>query len=320
MKVCIATSFNYSVVPWREDGWLRDALCDAGCSVDIRDWMRPAPWRSYDAIFVSSTWNIPSAPNEFKAWLAACEADEKKRLVNDHAVLKLGIEKDTYWKVLETAGDPNLTRSLTPTRFVLSTSKGFSNLVEECRETWPDNRLVFKPIISADSFNTFVFDPSGSAQAHDPQRVVKDAETLRQRLQAIWCDYRLRGIMAQPYLEGVEEGEMSATFVRDQLVGVVRKLPGFGPMPGNTRVPVTDSITLEALCDLGRRVVKAIAANAAVPVRTRLDVIPYEDGLQLLEVEMVDPNCNFSTFERSARDRAVKTLVNEIIAFAQDTK
>jgi hypothetical protein len=188
--------------------------------------------------------------------------------------------------------------------------------VEECREAWSGSRLVFKPIVSADSLHTFVFDPSGLTQAHDPERIVTNIASLHQKLEEIWSDYRLRGIMAQPYLAGVEDGEISATFVRDQLIGAVKKRPGFGPMPAITRVPVVDSSTLRELSGLGRMAIAAIAARTSMPVRTRLDVIPHDDGMRLLEVEMVDPNCNFSTLDQSVRNEAVKTLASEIIASA----
>jgi len=79
MKLCIATESQYVEKPWREDVRLRQELTDLGCTVDIRDWMEPGPWRSYDGIFVSSTWNIPQAPREFEEWLDLCESDGIQR-------------------------------------------------------------------------------------------------------------------------------------------------------------------------------------------------------------------------------------------------
>mmetsp|Transcript_5050 Transcript_5050/g.7033 ORF Transcript_5050/g.7033 Transcript_5050/m.7033 type:complete len:322 (-) Transcript_5050:128-1093(-) len=318
VKMCIATYARYDPNHRDEDVWLRDILEEKGHSVDIKDWMGPADWRSYEAIFVGSTYNIPSAPDQFFVWLGACETDGRKRLINDRAVLELGIRKDLYWNVLRNSGDRVLSESLVPTKFKLFTEGGYANLVEECEGLWPSDRLVFKPIISADSLHTFVFDPNGTALAHDPDRIVRDRSSLPRMLDAIWSDHRLRGIMAQPYLEGVETGELSATFVGDQLVGAIKKSPGFGPLPAATREFVTNRDTLDALRDLGSRVMAAIARYAVAPVRTRLDVIPQQGGLRLLEAEFVEPNCNFSTFEESARVEALDVLANGIINAAQE--
>lgn len=317
MKICIATSANYTSNPWREDLWLSEALTEAGCSVALCDWKAPEDWQSFDAIFVSSTWNIPSAPQAFLTWLEACEADNQRRLINDRELLALGIHKDTYWKVLETSRDLELVNALTPSRFALSAGRHFSDFVKDCMEVWPDERLVFKPIISSSSANTFVFDPSGTAKAHDPERVVTSADVLRERLQSIWSDDRLRGLIAQPYLSGIEAGEKSATFVGGKLVSAVQKMPGFGPMASSTLAAVTDKATLDELSTLGRTALSAITAHASAPVRARLDVIPHQDGMRILEVELVEPSCNFSPLEPSARNDAIRTLADAIIKAAK---
>lgn len=312
LKLCIATYARFADVPWREDLWLAQALRELGCQVDIRDWQSDATWSSYDAVFVSSAWNIPSAPEAFEGWLTACERDGKKRLINDQAVLRLGVRKDRYWKVLEEAEDPGVRAALTPTLFFAGQEADTQECLARCRAAWPGSKLVFKPIVSADSFRTYVYDPSKTAQAHDPDRRLTSPEQLEVKLAEIWSDDRLGGVMAQPYLNGVETGEISATFVGLELVGAVQKRPGFGPMPAHTRQAVSDKGTLDTLGDLGARALAAISAQAARPLRSRLDVIPHGEGYRLLELEVVDPNCNFSTLPDADCRAGVARLAKEI--------
>lgn len=317
MKICIATSPDYTSNPWREDVWIKDALVDAGCTVEICDWMSDEDWLSFDAIFVSSVWNIPSAPQQFSDWLKACEADNRKRFINDSALLELGNLKDAYWKVLGDAEEGKLAETLIPSLFALSAEASLSDFITECQDRWPGERLVFKPIISASSRNTFVFDPGATARANDPERVITSASDLNEKLEGIWAQRRLRGLIAQPYMPGIEIGEMSATFVGRSMVGAVKKMPGFGPMPSSTLAQITDQTTLDALNDLGQRSLDAITAHVSAPVRSRLDVIPHEDGLRILEFEMVDPSCNFTPLDDDSRKAAIAALSGAIIRFVE---
>ncbi|WP_299665610.1 hypothetical protein [uncultured Ruegeria sp.] len=317
MRICIATSSDYVSDPWREDVWIKDALVEAGCTVEICDWMSDEDWLSFDAIFVSSAWNIPSAPQEFSDWLKSCEADQKKRFINDSALLELGNLKDGYWKVLGEAENGKLAEMLIPSLFALSADGDLAEFITDCREKWPDERLVFKPIISASSRNTFVFDTSATAQANDRARIITSVDALNEKLGPIWSDHRLRGLIAQPYMPGIEIGEMSATFVGRTLVGAVQKMPGFGPMPSSTLEQITDTAVLEALNDLGQRTITAITDHLSAPIRSRLDVIPHEDSLSILEFEMVDPSCNFTPLDQDSQKAAIKALADEIIKFAE---
>ncbi|MEM8577257.1 MAG: hypothetical protein AAGF60_05360 [Pseudomonadota bacterium] len=316
MKICIATYAAYADVPWREDAWLAAALRARGCAVEVRDWQAEANWHSYDGIFVSSTWNIPSAPDAFRAWVAACQADGARRLINARAVLDLGIDKGAYWQVLGAAGDAVLAAALTPSRFARPGERAAAEIVAACQADWPGQALVFKPIVSADSLHAVVFDPSGAALVHEAARRVTTAEAAADRVAAILAEPHLGGVVAQPYLPGVERGEVSATFVGGQIAVATRKRPGFGPLPAATRVLEEDPATLAALHDLGARVHAVLGTVAATPVRLRLDLIPVEDGFRILEVEMVDPNCNFTILPEPARTKAVEALAAAIVTAA----
>jgi hypothetical protein len=60
--------------------------------VELVDWKNETVnFRQFDAILVTSTWDLHKAPDQFIRWLDHCEGDGKKRLINDITNLLLDV-------------------------------------------------------------------------------------------------------------------------------------------------------------------------------------------------------------------------------------
>lgn len=114
-RIAIATEEKYSTAHWEDDRKLAEALENKGCEVDILNWRDPHAWTTYDAIFVSSTWDIPAHPDEFIAWIESCSAD-RHRLINDKDLLIANVIKSRYLHVLqkEFGDDTSVGHAITP--------------------------------------------------------------------------------------------------------------------------------------------------------------------------------------------------------------
>lgn len=231
--------------PWFDDQLLKEVLEADGHAATIISWENGSvDLLQFDAIFVSSTWNGCADPPAFRAWLDACEADGRRRLINDRAVLEAGFVKSRYWRLLEGAlqSSPTLraTGQLTPSRFYLAGGTGQDGAEPLARRSladvlaeldgspvWADSNLVLKPVVSADGIDTFVYNRlDRPIQIDDAKRAAfvlttgARAEAVFQRLAG---DTGRGGVVLQPYMQGVEAGEHSLTFIGRECSHAVRK-------------------------------------------------------------------------------------------------
>ncbi|NJO81379.1 MAG: hypothetical protein HC828_00555 [Blastochloris sp.] len=320
LRIAIAAAAAYTPAgangPWFDDQVLQAALAEAGHAATIISWESgDVDLRQFDAIFVSSTWNGCADPHAFRAWLDACEADGRRRLINDRAVLDAGFVKSRYWRLLEDALTQHAALRalgrLTPSRFYVAGDVGQDGaealaghsladvLAELDRDPqWAAENLVLKPVISADGIDTFVYNRFKRAipidDAKRAQFVLATPDQAEATLQRLADDTLRGGVVLQPYMRGVEAGEYSLTVLGHVCTHAVRK-PKLFKGDGSSRREVIALADLPAgMGAFAEGLVGWMDAQfgAGALSRARVDLFD-QDGIPVLcELECVDPNTN----------------------------
>ncbi|KFN50210.1 hypothetical protein P873_07585 [Arenimonas composti TR7-09 = DSM 18010] len=262
MKIALVTAIaSYG----RDDdlAHLVPACTEAGITAEVRAWDDPTvSWARYDAAVLRSTWDYIDRLPEFLAW---CETvATKTRLWNPPAVVRWNTDK-RYLGELAAQGLPVIGR------FYLAPG--------EDPATMPDHdEFVVKPTVGA-----------GSRDARRFVRAERDAATAHAA--ALLAEER--HVLVQPYLDGVDRlGETALVYFDGEFSHAIRKEPLLqrGGAPGapaggeriQARTPSAEELAV------GERVLAAIPGGPLA--YARVDLLPSEDGPQLLELELTEPS------------------------------
>lgn len=343
--IAIAAYGQYATAEgfWQDDAWLKSELERRGHTVDIIDWHNDQTELTvYDAIFVSSTWDIPDHPAAFEVWLDRCEADGRRRLINASHMLRRGVRKYDYLSdLIEWFGEAISKRgSVVPTRFyaahapqrqvknleVVSEKTLADVLVELDRDAlWSGKSIVIKPVTSANGKRTFLYDrtTTGRILTYYPHDVLGQLEEAQAQFAAILNDPNANGVILQPYMDGVAEGEYSLTFFELTMSHAVQKLPGFKADRSLDRHYIERDHLPQGMVDFARQVIFELQRRygASSLTRTRVDLFvgtsnESEQCPIVSEVEFVEPNTNLRIVNRdkgeTERERVVAMFADAI--------
>jgi len=263
-------SVDVALVTWRElpeldpdDRPLAATLRARGHRVAIVAWDDPGfDWSKARLVLLRNPWDYYRRLEQFLAWTE--RVDAVTSLWNPPAVLRWNLHKG-YLIELAEAGLP-----VVPTELVRRGSD-FDLAATLARRAWP--RGVVKPAVSADSWETVVFDSGDLAAART---------MIERRLPE-------RDLLVQPFLESVEsDGERCLVFLDGALSHAVRKNPitrggRWAGLPEGTPVAADDDEL-----EVARRVLAA--APAADLLYARVDLVRDAAGApRLLELELAEP-------------------------------
>jgi len=263
-------SIDVALVTWRElpeldpdDRPLAASLEARGHEIAIVAWDDPGfDWAGARLVVLRNPWDYYRRLEEFLAW--AARVDAATSLWNPLAILRWNLHKG-YLVELAEAGVP-----VVPTELVRHGDDfDLAALVE--RRGW--SRGVIKPAVSADSWETVVFDSGDLAAAR---------AMIERRLPE-------RDLLVQPFLESVEsDGERCLVFLDGELSHAVRKNPitrggRWAGLPEGTPVAAEDDEL-----EVARRVLGA--APVADLLYARVDLVRDAAGAPLLlELEAAEP-------------------------------
>jgi glutathione synthase/RimK-type ligase-like ATP-grasp enzyme len=233
-------------------------------------------WSAFDAVLIRTTWDYQEKRDAFVAWAERVAVP----LYNPADIVRWNTHK-FYLRDLEARGVP-----IVPTEWLVRGTG--PDITALCRSRgW--RRAFLKPCIGATARETLRFEAGDpAAQAHATRLLAQE------------------DLMLQPYLARVEtEGELSAVFIDGQLTHGVRKVP----VPGDYRVQ-DDFGAKDYLIDfpdvgLARRTIEAAGSGL---LYGRADFLIADDGLQLTELELVEPSL-FFRHRRNAADLLADALV-----------
>ncbi|HYD99180.1 MAG TPA: hypothetical protein VEH84_07345 [Alphaproteobacteria bacterium] len=257
--IAIATDSAHAALT-ADDQLLVGALARLGAAAAPAVWDDPAvDWRDYRGVVMRSCWDYHLKPAAFLAWLDRLDGLGIPA-VNRTELLRWNADK----RYLAGMADQGI--ATVPTVFLAPGEAASLGAIAEGRG-WTE--LVVKPTVSASARDTRRIAVPVSAE---------DEAWLRERL-------RSGGMMVQPFLPGIADGELSLCFFDGAYSHTVLKRPN----RGDFRV---QGGTVEAVEPPRAIVEAAAAALAAAPGRTayaRVDGVPSGDAFTLLELELIEP-------------------------------
>ena len=274
---------TYSGVPaiTTDDRLLRDALVARGAEVDARPWDARADWASYHRIVLRSCWNFHHHPAEFLLWINEVKESHDGSLRNSPALVQWSVDK-RYLLDLDTGGI-----AIVPTIWVSAVEGEAAPELDAliAAQGWNGGAVV-KPAISATAHQTWLVEPQ-RATAHQA------------RFEALLASSP-SGVMVQPFLPEIRDGEWSLVFLGGEFSHAVVKRPA----GGDFRVQHDFGGTVErrepepSLIEDARAVLHAAARATDTHVEdilyARVDGIVRGGKLLLMELEVIEPALFFS--------------------------
>jgi glutathione synthase/RimK-type ligase-like ATP-grasp enzyme len=274
---------TYSGVPalTTDDRLLRDALVARGAQVEARPWDARADWSSYHRIVLRSCWNFHHRPKEFLLWVNEVRENHDGLLRNSPALVQWSVDK-RYLMDLDAHGI-----AIVPTIWVTAAEGEAAPNLDAllAAQGWIEGAVV-KPAISATAHQTWLV---------PPQR----APEHQTRFESLLASSP-SGVMVQPFLPEIREGEWSLVFLGGEYSHAVVKRPA----DGDFRVQHDFGGTVErrepgaSLIEDARAVLQAAAratdTHAEEILYARVDGIVRDGGLLLMELEVIEPVLFFS--------------------------
>lgn len=272
MKLALATCPDPGSPHVRDEARLVEALQARGVDVSWQDWHDPdVDWAGFDAVWIRTTWDYAHQVDDFLAW---CDrVDAVTTLINPASVVRWNADK-RYLASLGEQGVP-----LIPTTRVGRGDDVEAVFARACEAYGA--RLMIKPSVGAGSDGTF--------------RVERDDDQSRRDATAhlrSWLDHS--DMLIQPYLDVEQTGEISVVCVDHVPHHALIKFPS----AGSWKVQEEHGGRTEETAMTARMVMAARRALTAVEqvlglerplLHARVDLLPLDDVLCVLEVELIEP-------------------------------
>lgn len=263
MRVGFLTAKKYAAL-FADDLPAAEALRARGVEVAPVVWTEDR-LEGFDALVMRSPWDWYERRAHFRAFLGALAALETP-VFNAPAVMAAYADK-TYLPRLARQGVRTVpTEVLAPAELPEAPARLH-------RLGW--QRAVLKPAFTANAFGAHVFD-------------ARDAAAVVQRIGATSEPHLL-----QPFLEGIHEGELSFVFLGGEYSHAVRKTPP----PGEWRVQHEYGgveTRLEPRPEWVAEAARMLALAAPGQLYARVDCVPLDGALHLMELEVVEPQLFFT--------------------------
>lgn len=259
-----------------DDRPLAQELPRWGIVPELRIWSDAGvAWERYDAVLIRSVWDYFERYPEFLAWLDRLEA-AAVRVLNPVPLLRWNADK-RYLLELERCG-----AAVIPTRLV--------------------RRHEIAAVAAASGWNEYVVKPRVSAGAWHTIRGARGSASFDTAIATL---PRALDYVLQPLRQEIErEGEWSFVFFAGDFSHAVLKRP----RAGDFRVQTNHGGTLDALVPPPFLLDQAV--NLLRPLRelgfrdwlyARVDAVPVAGRLELMELELIEPNLFLSHAPGSAQ-------------------
>jgi len=240
-------------------------------------------WSQYDYVVVRSTWDYQQYPEAFLEVLAQIDTSSAI-LLNPLPLMRWNIEK-YYLQDLAAKGCLTV-----PTCWQ---SRFNEDVIREQFELLESNKLVIKPVLSANADDTFVLTP----------------ECIHEYVDRLKHTFQSRAFMVQPFLPSVvEEGEYSLFYFGGVLSHAILKKPA----EGDFRVQEEHGGQLKLVTPTAEQcsVAQSALENMPVPaLYARVDLIDLSGAWAVMELELIEPSLYFNLDEASCQ-RFVSAMLN----------
>jgi len=258
------------------------ALSAKGASVQAAPWNGDqAPFENADLIVVRSAWDYPASADAFRAWLDRFKGNGN--VVNAPALMQWNMSK-VYLRTLAEAGAP-----LQPMKFIKPSQDEIAYAMDALGLT----EAVVKPVIGATASGLSL------VRRDDAQGLAEAAVKLEHDglVQPLISEITNQGETSLIYIDGV----FTHAVVKRAKAGDIRVQSDFGGSVERIDSPlwaIEQGVTiLEMLPE--------------APTYARVDVVLLDETLQLMEVEVIEPEL-FFTHAPEAADRFAAALMKKL--------
>lgn len=273
MKVAVVTSSNAAAMS-PDDPILLRALERAGHQTFHWRWDDPdVDWGHVDLALVRSTWDYFERSAEFVLWLE--RASREVRFSNEVDVLRWNLDKH-YLAELLAKGLP-----VVPTQIV-----EHADLASALDPLWASGHsAIVKPVVSGNSWGLHHWH-EGQAVAVNPQQAP---------------------YLVQPFVPSIAtEGELSVILLGGEVSHGIRKFPRTGDIRVQREHGGREVVELpsEEAVQLAKSVLQACPG---APLYARADMVQRAGSLELMEIELLEPELFFRLVPEAA-DRLAALL------------
>ena len=280
-RIALAT---YSGLPelTESDSLLVEPLKQLGIEAVAAPWDdSKVDWVNFDGVVLRSTWNYHKHHDAFLYWLGKSNS-QNIRIWNSHDIVVWNTDK-IYLRQLEEVGV-----TIVPTEWISRGDHERLHLSETLEKNrW--GRAVLKPRVSASADGVSVLD---AANIEENEYKVREMG-------------QLHDLMLQPVVEEIQHGEWSIMFINDEYSHSVLKYPEVesiyvqSELGGMWKVADPSPGVIEQ----ARKSIEAAHAVTRTTepfLFTRVDGIEVKGELQLMELELIEPELFLSDVPEAA--------------------
>lgn len=247
-------------------------------SVKLVKWDDPlVNWDAFDLALVRSPWNYSQRRDEFVNW--AFQVEQKTKLLNPAVTIKENTDKTYLAKLAKEI-------PVIPTLY-FPANRDFKNELMEVLSN--HEALAIKPNIGAGaSLAAKVSDLNAACTAISK---IHDAGFIA---------------MIQPYLKEVDgEGEVAIVIIDGEISHAVKKVPAL-TVGGHGDAQAATEVTPRMKNFVSK--ISQLVSNWDHLLYARVDVVPTQDGLLLMELELTEPTLFFEQSPDAAKKLGLRVL------------
>lgn len=280
-----------------EDINLKIALDNLGIETDIISWQKPLN-KNYDLLVLRSVWGYQNYYNQFKEWLLEIKRKEIPLLNNPDLILNNVLKNKQFEILKENNIECIKTYFLTQSEF---NNKNISFILKELLNQLP---CVIKPTISGSGENTFITNNFGDK---DMPNTISPLDIVG-IFNPVLSNNSDCGIMFQPYISEVNNGEYSCIFVDGELTHTMLRFPAIFH---SKKRPYLLNEVPEPILNLAKRV-ESISEFSNY-LYMRVDMVMVDGNAKIMEVELAEPDLLTKYIEDlEKQSKVIKTLAKKI--------
>lgn len=269
-----------------EDLLLKQELIKNNISAEIISWEDVSiDYSKFDCLILRSVWGYQDKYLEFKEWLQMIK-NKNILLLNYPDIIINNIQKNKQFNILKKNNIPFI-----DTNFVYTK--------DDLLEKIDSNTLtVIKPIISGSGKNTYLIRKEN----------LSNLRNILNELNNIF-NQSDNGIMIQPYINGIENGEYACVFIDGMNTHNMLRFPGIF---SEKKRPIYLSNIPCCVKKIANDVSKLEEFSGYLYMR--VDIVLQDGNPIIMEVELAEPDLLFKYIENDrVRNKGIKLLSKSVV-------
>ncbi len=258
----------------KDDILLKCALEQMNVQADIISWQdKKKGFTTYDALIVTTIWGFHRHLTQFYDWLKQIE-NHHILILNEISLMKDNFDKEKQFELLR-----KYHIKCVDTVFIEP-----KKATEEVKRLWEHEyskypKIVVKPTISESGNDTYVLGEETSKNSVQ----IEQLDSLYQNVKG--------KLMVQPFIEEVQNGELSLILIDGKLTNVMLRYPNIFTKD-NQAIYIDIEKLDQKLLTLAHQILKIPEYQDFFYMR--IDTIKSKGEYQIMEVELLDPNLYLS--------------------------